>query len=156
LQLWGIYFCNFVHFYYATNTIGKKGIKGFASDIKNAINLKIGVKGADKTTTQRLKTNLQLFAEKGTSSTLNLPPYIDNAGKFVNWTKQFEKVKVPLTTEQVDELVALAKKFGVKVEASASDLAGHTGKAGTNWGIPHIHIGEARVHIPVPKGYQLP
>jgi len=64
LQLWGIYFCNFVHFYYATNTIGKKGIKGFASDIKNAINLKIGVKGADKTTTQRLKTNLQLFAEK--------------------------------------------------------------------------------------------
>jgi len=59
--------------------------------------------------------------------------YIDNAGKFVNWTKQFEKVKVPLTTEQVDELVALAKKFGVKVEASASDLAGHTGKAGTNW-----------------------
>jgi len=24
--------------------IGKKGIKGFASDIKNAINLKIGVK----------------------------------------------------------------------------------------------------------------
>jgi len=35
-----------------------------ASDIKNAINLKIGVKGADKTTTQRLKTNLQLFAEK--------------------------------------------------------------------------------------------
>jgi len=89
----------------------KKRNKRLASDIKNAINLKIGVKGADKTTTQRLKTNLQLFAEKETSSTLNLPPYIDNAGKFVNWTKQFEKVKVPLTTEQVDELVALAKSL---------------------------------------------
>jgi len=93
---------------------------------------------SDIKNTQRLKTNLQLFAEKETSSTLNLPPYIDNAGKFVNWTKQ--KVKVPLTTEQVDELVALAKKFGVKVEASASDLAGHTGKAGTNWGIPHQKV----------------
>jgi len=42
----------------------KKGIKGFASDIKNAINLKIGVKGADKTTTQRLKTNYNCLLKK--------------------------------------------------------------------------------------------
>ena len=92
---------------------------------------------------------------KGASKALNIPSHIDNAGKFVSWARQFEKKKAPLTKAQVDELVAQAKRFGVKVEASAGDLVGHKGKAGENWGIPHIHIGEARIHIPVPKGYKL-
>lgn len=86
---------------------------------------------------------------------LKIPEHINNAGKFVNWAKQFQKSKEPLSIGQVKDLIAKAKELGVKVEATAADLAGHIGKAGENWGIPHIHIGNARIHIPVPKGFKL-
>jgi RHS repeat-associated protein len=104
------------------------------------------------------KNIAKLFKGKEAARTvnaLNLPANINNAGKFVSWARQFEKAKIPLSKAQAEELVTQAKKFGVKVEATASDLTGHVGKAGESWGIPHIHIGKARVHIPVPKGFKI-
>jgi hypothetical protein len=81
---------------------------------------------------------------------LAVPGFVKNAGSFVGWLKEIERPALKLSKQEVDDLVKLAREYGVRVE---EPVAGHPG---TQWDMPHIHVGTPRVHIPVPEGYKLP
>lgn len=67
--------------------------------------------------------------------------------------RNLERARPALTWTEVDELVRLARGYGVPIRALPADLAGHPG---TNWPIPHLHFDDAEVHVAVPPGYVLP
>ena len=62
------------------------------------------------------------------------------------WTKDaFQNTKQVLNLAQVKELFSLARQYNISIVA---DLNGHIGTA---WEIPHIHLGDARIHVAVAK-----
>jgi hypothetical protein len=67
--------------------------------------------------------------------------------------RNLERDRPALTAAEVDDLVRLARGYAVKIRALPDDLVGHPN---TNWPIPHIHFGDAEVHVPVPPGYAQP
>ena len=69
---------------------------------------------------------------------------ISTQGMVINLLRNlFEKNKVPMGYEQLSYLFDICDHWGIKVTATLSDLAGHGDWAG----IPHIHVGDARIHI---------
>lgn len=79
---------------------------------------------------------------------------IKNAKGFGAWVKQLEQrmanhPNMVLSTQQADELVELARQYGVEI--NVRDLVG--GHVGTAWPGPHLHIGNSQFHIRVPNGY---
>ena len=52
------------------------------------------------------------------------PPWVTNAGTFVSWMRNLERDRPALTAAEVDELVRLARGYGVKIRALPADLAG--------------------------------
>ena len=85
----------------------------------------------------------------GTAAALKAPAWVTSAGAFVSWAKHsFEQTKQVLNLAQTQQLFEMAKQFGVKITADKVHLTGHPG---TNWEIPHIHLGDARVHIAISK-----
>jgi hypothetical protein len=70
---------------------------------------------------------------------------IRNAKMLVSWLKGIQNNRILLTLEQVQEVLETAKKYGVKVSADAHDLSNF------HWDLPHFHVGDARIHVPVTK-----
>lgn len=81
------------------------------------------------------------------------PVWVRDANTFVSWMRNLERDRPTLTVADVDNLVHRARGYGVAIRALPADLAGHPG---TNWSLPHIHFGDAEVHVTVPPGYVLP
>ena len=64
----------------------------------------------------------------------------------INWlSNTFEKTQQVLNLQEVKQLYALAKEYGVKIVA---DLSGHPN---TNWPMPHLHFGDSRVHVAIAR-----
>ena len=57
--------------------------------------------------------------------------------------QHLEKTQETLSKQQVKYLFYKANEYGVKI---TGDLSGHIG---TNWPMPHIHLGDARIHVAV-------
>ena len=78
------------------------------------------------------------------SGGLIIADYVNNANTFISWaTQQLEKTQTVLSKQQVKYLFYKANEYGVKI---AGDLSGHEN---TNWPMPHIHLGDKRVHVAV-------
>jgi hypothetical protein len=81
------------------------------------------------------------------------PPFrATNAGMVANMAKfyetQFTTSRSIPSVAQLDELVALARRHGVRVEPH-----GPHGPHFEPWTVPHLHVGNQRFHVPVPPGY---
>ena len=78
------------------------------------------------------------------------PPWVRDASSFVNWAKnlqrEYQSTGRLLSEDQLDELVATAKEYGVQVRPDPP----HPGF----WNMPHLNIGvNGQAHIPLPPGY---
>ena len=77
------------------------------------------------------------------------PSWVKNAGAFVNWLKNIQKCGYEPSQAEIDEIVKMAKGYGVPVRLDPPH-------PGTPWNIPHLNIGrQGQIHIPVPPGYKL-
>jgi RHS repeat-associated protein len=79
-----------------------------------------------------------------------VPPWVTDAGSFVNWLKNLQRDGTKLTKESLDFIIRMAGALGVKVRRVEIH-------PGTPWDTPHINIGrKGQVHLPVPEGYEKP
>jgi hypothetical protein len=81
------------------------------------------------------------------------PDWVNNERTFMSWMQNLERERPDLGAEEIDEVIAHGRSFGVEPYAGLNDLAGHPG---TNWPNPHIHFGNTRIHVGVPDGYTIP
>ena len=69
---------------------------------------------------------------------------VSSSGQIISLLREFfEKNKVQMTLEEIKSLYELCNSYSIKFYATLNDLAGHGDWAG----IPHVHIGDKRVHI---------
>ena len=73
---------------------------------------------------------------------------VTGAGAVVSMLRQmYENSKSAIGIGQLKHLINLCKNFDIKIYTTLSDLIGHG-----NWaGIPHLHVGNARIHIALTK-----
>ena len=89
---------------------------------------------------------LQITCSCTTNSVRNTTNKGQNVQRSRIWTKDaFQNTKQVLNLAQVKELFSLARQYNISIVA---DLNGHIGTA---WEIPHIHLGDARIHVAVAK-----
>jgi len=83
-----------------------------------------------------------LFSGCG-AATVTAPNFVvNNANTFVSWMMVFESSKQIMNLAQVQGLLVKANNYGVAVSLNA-------GHAGTAWSMPHLHFGNARVHVAI-------
>ena len=60
--------------------------------------------------------------------------------------KFYQKTKLPMDVKQVKQLISVCEQYGIKYYAKLNDLVNVINHK--SWdGIPHIHVGESRVHV---------
>jgi RHS repeat-associated protein len=85
------------------------------------------------------------------------PEWVKNPGSFMRWLTTIQqyfkdggvatKAADFPTTQEVDDIVRLAKEFDVEYRIDPPQ---------GDWGVRHINFGKLGVHLPVPQDYQLP
>ena len=64
--------------------------------------------------------------------------------------KFYENTKDPMNVKQVKQLITLCQRFGIEIHAKLGDLVNVTNHKTWN-GIPHIHVGNSRIHVALTK-----
>ncbi len=77
------------------------------------------------------------------------PAWAYTPGGFVNWCKNISGSGKTLTAAQADAIIAEAQRLGVYVRLDPGHIK-------TKWPMPHLNLGNANVHLPVPPGYTNP
>ena len=92
-----------------------------------------------------------LSAAASVASRVLFGQQIKNAAHLIQLVKKyFEAPKKKLNTQQIKYLITLCQKFGLKIEVKRGDIVNVVNHKSWN-GIPHIHIGNSRIHVALTK-----
>ena len=93
--------------------------------------------GAVATAAAAKSASISLFSGRVVS---NAPMVIQLLQKF------YEKTKAAMDVSQLKQLITLCQRYGINIQAKLGDLVNVTNHKSWN-GIPHIHVGESRIHV---------